>query len=365
MIYLLTGSNGAGKTLYSIQMIVEQLNEKGDRPVYYYSPETQPLNPIPELNWHPLTIDEVRDWMNLPQGSIIFIDEFRHVFPSRRPQEKPPEFVDRLAEHRSLGLDFVLTAQKPTGQFDSALQGFIEEHRHLVRVKGTKAVRHMVYNSFCSDPLRPPRLLQPDVQIKKQNTKYFNYYKSASLHTVNDRFPYRIFAYIALAAVFALGFGIFAYKSFKGMAEQPAEKQGVSIKNIERNETKSSSFLTPSVNKNEVLTTEEYLELRIPRIPDIPSSAPIYDHLTEPVSYPRVSACYQHHKSGDCRCYSQQGTILQISKPACIQYVRYGAFDNAVPDTRSFQTRDQLGNAQTLSRESRQAVAMPAQAFTY
>lgn len=358
MIYLITGSNGSGKTLYAVEFILEHLNKDKDRPVYYFSPESQPLNPNPELGFLPLTAEQVQQWSDLPQGSIIFCDEFRHVFPSRRSSDKIPSYVDKLAEHRSKGFDFVFTAQKSTGQFDSAIQGFIEEHRHIIRIKGTKNTRHLVYNAFCQDPIKPSALLQPDVQLKRLNKKYFNAYKSASIHTVQNRFPYRLFVYLGIALLLVIAFSWYAYQSFQGFSDTNQQTDKI-VENSKSDVRGKSVTNRPVSSTDKVLTRDEYLAMRTPRIADIPSSAPIYDDLTAPVSYPRIAACYQHIKSGDCKCFSQQGTPLHIGKAVCVQYVRHGAFDSAVPDERSFQTQ-QAGNGQRPMHGGVQGAALPA-----
>lgn len=339
MIYLITGSNGAGKTLYSMEFICEHLNKENDRPVYFFSPESQPLNPNEKLGFKPLTLDEVKAWSNLPDGSIIFIDEFRHVFPARSGGQKVPDYVDKLAEHRSRGFDFVLTAQKSTGQFDSAVQGFIEEHRHLIRIKGTSNVRHLVFNAFCSDPLKPSRLLQPDVQLKRLNKKYFGSYKSASIHTAQNRFPYRYFAYLAIAVAVVIGLALYSYKSFMsfGGDSKPIKEATNTV------QKKTSSTMSGAFGDQEIITAEEYAALRVPRIPDVPESAPLYDELTKPKSYPRVAACYYHHNANKCSCYSQQATPIDVSKRFCMSFVRQGSFDHAIPDERtgaSFHARE-------------------------
>ena len=193
MIYLFTGSNGSGKTLNSIKFICEELNPNGDRPVFYYAPATQPIG-IEEagvLDWTSIDVDVARLWYELPEGSIILVDEFRHLWPWRDHKKPTPESVDRLAEHRSKGFDFVLTAQKPSSQFDPAIQGFIEEHRHLEGVAGSKKSRHYVYQTFCSSPMNPPKLQVPEISTHSFDKKYFSYYRSASLHTHKDRLPYK------------------------------------------------------------------------------------------------------------------------------------------------------------------------------
>ncbi|MNE55569.1 hypothetical protein D3C80_1504160 [compost metagenome] len=111
------------------------------------------------------------------------------------------------------------------------------------------------------------------------------------------------------------------------------------------------SKATSVVSSSEVhLSKADYIDQRIPRIPDVPSSAPFYDDLTKPVAYPkpfcvsskddyfiqknarRMVTGYRDGKLYGCRCNSQQGSRLDISFEACMAYVEQGVFDPAIPD---------------------------------
>ena len=62
----------------------------------------------------------------------------------------------------------------------------------------------------------------------------------------------------------------------------------------------------------------------MPRLPDFPHTAPAYDEVTKPVRAPYPAACITMR--GDCRCYTQQGTLLQTSRGTCMQIVNHGFF---------------------------------------
>lgn len=330
MIYLYTGSNGSGKTLNAIKFICEELNPDGDRPVFFYAPPTQPIG-ITEagvLDWQPITEDEAQRWYDLPQGSIILIDEFRHVWPWRDHKKTAPETVDRLAEHRSLGLDFVLTAQKPSAQFDAAVQGFIEEHRHLVGIKGAKRSTHYTFQAFCSSPLNPPKLLTPDIEVVKFDKKYFSYYRSASLHTHTDRRDFKklglfLFGLLAIPALFAVAF---ITLSPDDDPDNPAvaEVSG------------PGSFLPalPADLMGQGMEEDVYWSARTPRVSGLPHTAPMYDDLQEPVSAPTPRACILHVADDACTCYTTQATRLDVPDEFCRSAVANGWFDPTRPDPR-------------------------------
>lgn len=339
MIYLFTGSNGSGKTLNSIKFICEELNPNGDRAVFYYAPESQPIG-IKEagvLDWQSIDINTCREWYELPEGSIVLVDEFRHVWPWRSHKDKIPESVDRLAEHRSKGFDFVLTAQKPASQFDPAIQGFIEEHRHLEGVSGSKKSRHFVYQTFCSSPMNPPKLQVPDVSTHSFDKKYFDYYRSASLHTHKDRLPYKKLIPLALAVLLIPALFMFAWST---LTNDEPESDHVAAADFSPMDFYSGISSKP---------VDDYFEMRTPRVPGLPHTAPIYDEIMEPLIAPKPAACvFFHERHGDCKCWSQQATPIEVSPDFCLNAVKYGWFD----DTRDPDKIDQIGDFEVSSRDA-------------
>lgn len=329
MIYVYTGSNGSGKTLNAIKFIVEELNPDGDRPVFYYSPPTQPIG-IAEagvLDWQAAEVDQIHRWYDLPEGSIIFVDEFRHVWPWRDHKTPPPETVDRLAEHRSKGFDFVLTAQKPSAQFDPAIQGFIEEHRHLVGIKGAQRSTHYIYEAFCSSPLNPPKLQPPEVEVVKFDKKYFSYYRSASLHTHKDRRSFKKL-YLFGAAVLAVPFLFWlAFSSLDKMLP------GDDTPPLEDLDYAANPFMPAALSQpSTYIAPDDYWTKQTPRVPGLPHTAPMYDSLTEPVSAPMPRGCILHVKQDTCTCYTQQATKMQVPDEFCRSAVAHGWFDGTRPD---------------------------------
>jgi len=85
------------------------------------------------------------------------------------------------------------------------------------------------------------------------------------------------------------------------------------------------------------LSKADYLAAHEPRIPDLPSSAPIYDQLTKPVSYPKTFCVATMDEAllervgskmtlgggrlHGCRCNTQQGSKVDISFDACMAHV--------------------------------------------
>lgn len=347
MIYLYTGSNGSGKTLNVIKFIEEVLNKDHERQVFYFAPPDQPLNPNSDfLDWSPLTVVDAQNWFDYPQGSIFLIDECRHVFPFR-PNNRPiPDFVDRLSEHRSKGYDFVLTAQKPSSQFDPAIQGFIEEHRHLVAKNGMNRSTHYIYQSFCSSPLNPPALQDVDTQSIPFDKKYFDYYRSASIHTKVKRTPYKQIFLYSFLLILLLSSIIYAYRSITSFNVNTSD----SVDHPKSSSISTMPMLSNPENSKPKLSPEdeklEYLTARIPRVPELPYTAPIYDALTIPKDFPRIAACIRSERTKSCSCYTQQATKINVNYLTCVNYVKQSTFNPfKQPENTKKQFQQQSGQS--------------------
>ena len=82
------------------------------------------------------------------------------------------------------------------------------------------------------------------------------------------------------------------------------------------------------------IESDDYLVRLQPRVPELLHTAPVYDDLTEPVSFPRIAACVTIKKVPYCQCYTQQATKLSVRYGTCLSIVKNGYFDPSVPDTR-------------------------------
>lgn len=90
-----------------------------------------------------------------------------------------------------------------------------------------------------------------------------------------------------------------------------------------------------------------------PRIEGLPHTAPAYDKITEPQTYPKLSCLITQSKAfiksnkhkislgtfeGEfvgCSCYAQQATLYKTPFKVCVNIVENGYFDPAKPDRHS------------------------------
>lgn len=328
MIHLITGIPGSSKTLNTLAYIDSNPDFK-NRPVFYIR--------IKELTlpWIELDEEGVRNWQALPDGAIIVIDEAQYLFPTRDPKKPLPEFILALSEHRHRGFDFFVITQSPM-LLDAGFRRFVGRHWHFERVFGMQSAKRFEWEKCVSDV--------EDFFVRKEaivsrvafNKKYFGVYKSAEIHTHKRKIPFKVFAPFLLLALIAFAAWYHFHDRF-----DPAPAVAAATQKTTDIVEQSTSFLTTNADKKmRVLTAEEYVNLRAPRVADIPSSAPIYDELTKPKTFPKMQ-CIRAEASGDCQCYSQQATKLNVSKSMCDSVVKNGYFD----DTKSDFSEPSAGGA--------------------
>jgi zona occludens toxin len=315
MIFLVTGTPGGGKTLNTLKFINEDDQFK-NRPIYYFN--------IKDLtfDWFEITADEVRTWQALPDNSVIVVDEAQRVFPKRGNKVQTPQGVAELDTHRHRGFDFFFITQHPT-LVDHDLRKFVGQHRHYERSFGMESARLLTWQKA--------QYNVDDYHIKQEaettrirfDKKYYNSYKSATDHNVKKRVPAKIWILGFLMVGVFSGIAYFAStfgQSPNAVFAKKAPNNGSSL----------------NVLNNGNLDNLSYSERLIPRIPSIPSSAPIYDELTEPESFPRIAACVIITAKTGCQCYTQQATKIDVDIETCTSIVANGYFDSRVPDIRQY-----------------------------
>lgn len=161
MIYLYTGVPGAGKTLFCLNDMydwwkkdaVEKCKAAKDhegewlkyaRPVY-----VNRVNELAVPGWK--TFDDPTKWHELPDHSIILIDECQEAFPPRSNGAAVPEHVQRIADHRHRGIDIWMITQHPSS-IDVFLKRRVEQHNHVHRKFGAKIVVFYTWAGVCDSP---------------------------------------------------------------------------------------------------------------------------------------------------------------------------------------------------------------------
>lgn len=321
-IYLTSGANGTGKTLITLKEVREkQLAE--NRPVYFRG--FKPKAPLLEFGWKAFNGE---DWQELPDGSIIVMDECQEVFPPRGTSAKVPDYVQMMSQHRSRGFDFYMLTQHP-GNVDKFVTRLIDNpgwHRHFKRVFGQDLVSSLLFGPVNNQCEKAGSGKSATVSMLPFPKEVYDWYESASLHTGKKKIPRAV--WVVLAGVLGVPLlGYFAWQSVAGMGSSraaklaPAGAPGVeqAATSVERPQ---GGYRSSSAT---VLSTEDYLASYAPRIPGFPHTAPRFDAVTTPVHAPYPAACVDRVKSG-CTCYTQQATRLQVPEEVCQQVVQNGFF---------------------------------------
>jgi len=227
MIELRTGVNGSGKTLNMVTELAKlykrwESHPDEVRPVYVWG--IRELNfPVLQIPHNMQTIKGIEYpvplWDEMPDGSLVLIDECQKMFPPRSSQSAPPPHVLWFTEHRRLGFDFWMTTQHPKF-IDPMVRALTGKHQHFRRLFGGS--RSMIYEWDCSnDSLGNYRGATKTLFPFPRDS--FKYYKSAEIHTKqNFRLPLFVFIPI-IGLVLGLVFVPRAYSTMFGEHKSATE----------------------------------------------------------------------------------------------------------------------------------------------
>lgn len=353
MLYIRTGKPGHGKTLNTIREVDQKAFAEG-RPVYFHN-----INGLkPELlkaSW--FQFEDPEKWFELPQDAIVVVDEAQGWFGARDSRARPPEHITRFETMRHQGHEVHLVTQDPR-YIDVHLRRLCNGHIHYWRVFKSQQLLRFESEAVIEKVEVKTSFKDADKKTIRLDKKFFSVYTSSNAqHHFQTKLPTKFI----LAACVILGAGFMLFRAYEryadGQQETPTEQGAPVAEQGLAEQVKSSvgSLINPvgNLKAEGSITPEKYLALRTPRIPDIPSSAPIYDELTKPKTYPKLSCVmssdesyiernrgrYRVISAGErayiCECFSQQGTWHKTSFSYCKNTVEHGAFDPARPDPGS------------------------------
>lgn len=347
MFVLRTGLQGNGKTLNTIKEVDIKAAKEG-RQVYYHN--IRGFNPGAEVlqaAW-----EEFHDplkWQDLPHNAIIVIDESQTFFRIRKAGSAVPEYASALETMRHRGHELHCITQNP-GLIDHHFRKLCNSHIHFVRGHKGKIVKRWEFERVNMEVEKRNNFTDGQSTRILLDKKYFGVYQSVaegSEHHMRFKPPRALFVLGgALLVIGYLGYGVYDSR----IAVEGKEVADTVSQTSSPEYLPSLPTSIPTQGSVVHMTTEEYVASRVPRLSDVPSSAPVYDDLTRPVTYPKLSCVnssdpdmvarnhkrmvmgYREGKVYGCRCNTQQGTRHDVSFDACMTYVENGAFDHARPD---------------------------------
>lgn len=184
MIHLITGIPGSGKSLLAVELLYKNSVSDKIRPAY------SNINGLDTESLRCFELEDVEHWFDLPDGSLIVIDECQRWFRPRPNGSAVPEYISRFETHRHQGLDIILITQHP-GLIDRNIRKLVELHQHMNRAFGMKRRTVLEWNTCNENP--EPSHSSSDAAKKQKpfDKKLFKFYKSATVHTHKLRLPWK------------------------------------------------------------------------------------------------------------------------------------------------------------------------------
>lgn len=312
MLYLVTGTPGSGKTLNTIKFVAEAKQFEG-RDIYYFG--IRDLSP--DLGWQELTEEEAFKWYELPSNAVIIFDEAYNVFPTKHGSQGTPEHVKRLATHRHQGHDVFLICQKVVGQLDTFVRGLINRHQHYARIMGSLNINRFTWDVCQQNPDSASTRKDANVDQFRMDKKYFGVYHSADSHTHTLSVPWKkiVFIFVLLGMLGGLVYTIKGFFIRDDPVPVTSSYSGVVGGQVMGGGSRQMSFS----------------DLVTPEVDGFPWSAPMYrEAFSDVQDWPKPSACYTSERTG-CRCFTQQGTPLDVPDEMCLAIVSGGFFDHTRP----------------------------------
>lgn len=209
MLTLITGTPGAGKSLYAVWKLAKDIPgttvEENGQPVprRLFSNIKNLL--VEHTHIDAMDLDNWHTWAK--PGDVILFDEVQEVWRPRGLGTKVPDCIAKLETHRHMGVDIILVTQHPM-LVDPNIRRLVNRHMHMRRLAGKVS---MVYEwDHCSNPNQTKTCIHSGLFWFPKEA--FNLYKSAQVHTKpTTRIPK--IAYLGLVALVGTAFaGKMAYE---------------------------------------------------------------------------------------------------------------------------------------------------------
>lgn len=326
MITLITGVPGGGKTLYCIHEILRKQTQANDKLIAEgKDPRKIFVDGIPGLLLPHDLAGDINDWHKwATDGSLIIVDEVQRIWRPAGMGKGVPESIAQLETHRHRGIDFVILTQHPM-LIHSNVRNLIGKHIHLRRTA------FGVYAYEWSECVNPSSAWKTAItRVKWSHPKSsFGLYKSAEIH---NEVKFRIPPALMLLCFALLAFAFLGYRLYSSFTEATTVAQSVTPaprvqpKNLPSSSPPSQSNSVHSKDlHNQNIEIEKYhrrlqmldnpVQAFQPRLDTYPETAPAYDEIRQVKTMPRIAGCIA--SDSDCRCFTQQGTVVAMSLPAC------------------------------------------------
>jgi len=345
-----TGLPGHGKTSLMVERLLAEA-KKAERPLFAAGidglqpgiatilkdpREWNAVKPGERCSCHDTEDSSACNAHVIPNGALIFVDEawkwFGHLQNAQRQQT--PEHVLQLAEHRHRGIDFFWTYQQPCQIYPFA-RGLCDEHWHVVRRFGTKIIEVFKWEELNEEVKSGGKRENAQRQIRTLPENAWQAYKSAEVHTIRQRVPFRVLALPALAVGAAVAIW-FAFTMLKPSARAATPPEG-------REAAAAAPALSDGAHGEDKppITPAEYAKRHLPRFATMPWTAPVFDEraiTADPQLLCVLSGAgedaYGQWRDESCRCVTEQNTVYEIGEGECRRIARNGPAYNPYRERR-------------------------------
>jgi len=229
MIHLITGRPGHGKNIYALTFLEKEgfinydkesktFSSTIDRPLFFIAFDGINIVDSTTAKYEDLddlpTDQENDNNSKFPDNSVIVIDEAHRYSPKSTNKEGFTSFVSFLKIHRHYGFDFIFITQSQK-DLNIDIRNLVENHFRVNRPFGTQKsfVNHYL-GAETSENKQPVKQSSKPFVLDK---RFFEVYKSASIHNYKSSIPKKYYVFIVLFVIF-IGFviskGIYVIDAF-------------------------------------------------------------------------------------------------------------------------------------------------------
>lgn len=319
MIYLITGKNGSGKTLFAIEQMYKVLDADIVRPVY---------TNIDGIT-HNMVSRMPDDWRQCPDNSIIFIDEAQHVNPFGKTYKDNNNIVLDLALHRKRGFDFWIMT--PSARRLSAdVLDLVHMHYHVKNILNNKH-QSKIYiwdQAQMNTGAVSAILLAIDKYTWRYPKHLYDEYQSAKAgHNKKMYIPKQVFSF-AISGIIGLILLIYVVSKALGTVSKPDLKNPVkpAAAQTAQHQPIQQQVVTTTVRPQQQpvvydpLTPDQRADLLQQQQINYDANKPFENQFSG--VRPQLTGCIQMQTK--CSCYTQQGTKLDVSIADCKRVISDG-----------------------------------------
>jgi len=276
-----------------------------------------------------LFVEDWPEWKRI--NDLIVIDEAQRAWKSKAGLVM--DSIALLDTHRHAGIDFWLLTQSPK-LLHIDVRVMVTRHIHLLA--NWRGRTQFEWSEVSDNVQSTQNAVQRSYKLPSE---VYRYYKSAEVHTVQEKRKPLSFYLMIVAAVFAVVVVTFAVVRVKMRATKNIEKETVS----ESKQFTAGTFAPAlesaqgGVKSSEPLTKEQFYAAYTPVAPGVPWSAPAYQELAKPRVMPILVGCIISKKTDDqrCNCYTQQGTLIALDYASCAYQIDHRVFNPFKDENKS------------------------------